>query len=162
MMHAAHLDPQLPKPALYAALARELESLIAGERDLIANLANAAALLHHSLPEVNWTGFYLWKAGELVVGPFQGRPACVRIGLGQGVCGTAAMQRRSIVVPNVHEFSGHIACDAASNAEIVVPLLPGERLLGVLDVDSPTFGRFDEQDRLGLERFAAVLLEHVA
>jgi GAF domain-containing protein len=132
--------------------------LIAGERDWIANLANSAALLYHSLPDLNWAGFYLLKEGELVVGPFQGKPACVRIALGKGVCGTAAERRTTQLVRDVHEFPGHIACDAASNSEIVVPMIRNGELLGVLDLDSPKLARFDEQDREGLERFVATLL----
>jgi GAF domain-containing protein len=157
-MQTAIIDTSLNKPELYEAIARELGSLIAGEPDYIANLANASALLFHSLPDLNWAGFYLLKEGELVVGPFQGQPACVRIAMGKGVCGASAERRASIVVPDVHAFPGHIACDSASNSEIVVPMIRGNELLGVLDIDSPKFGRFDEQDRAGLEKFVAVLL----
>ncbi len=139
----------------YVELDQQLRALLAGERDLVANAANTAALLWHALPGLNWAGFYLEKGGELVLGPFQGKPACVRIALGRGVCGTAAATRRSVVVPDVHAFPGHIACDAASNSEIVVPLLRGAVLLGVLDLDSPHPARFDELDREGLERIAA-------
>ncbi len=139
-------------------LARTLAVLLDGERDWIANLANTAALLFAELADVNWAGFYLLKDGELVLGPFQGKPACVRIALGKGVCGTAAVRRESIVVPNVHDFDGHIACDSASNSELVVPLLRGDELLGVLDLDSPQFARFDEQDRSGLEMIAGILI----
>jgi L-methionine (R)-S-oxide reductase len=148
------------KPALYRELNRQLRSLIDNEPDRIANLANASALLFSSLPRLNWAGFYLLKQGELVVGPFQGKPACVRIAIGKGVCGTAALQRRTIIVPDVHAFPGHIACDTASASEIVVPIIstPGE-LLGVLDLDSPDRARFDEQDREGLQQFVAVLLQ---
>ena len=157
-MHDSHIDITLPKPALYEQLVGELSGLIAGERDFIANLANSAALLYHCLPDLNWAGFYLLKDDELVVGPFQGKPACVRIALGKGVCGTAAERRTTQVVRDVHEFPGHIACDAASNSEIVVPLIRNGELLGVLDLDSPKLARFDEQDRAGLERFVATLL----
>ncbi len=157
-MEASSIDRTAPKPQLYDALTSELEALIHGEPDFIANLANAAALLFHSLPDLNWAGFYLLKEGELVVGPFQGKPACVRIPLSKGVCGAAATQRRAIIVPNVHAFAGHIACDSASNAEIVIPMLRGDELIGVLDVDSPTFSRFDEADQVGLERFVEALL----
>ncbi len=146
------------KPKDYARLVQELNGLLAGERDLIANAANTAALLFEALPQVNWAGFYLLKDGELVVGPFQGRPACVRIALGRGVCGTAAAERRTLLVPDVHEFPGHIACDAASRSEIVVPLLRGTRLLGVLDIDSPQPARFDADDARGLEAVAAAFL----
>lgn len=141
----------------YARLATDLEALLAGESDLIANAANTAALLFDALPAINWAGFYFLRGGELVVGPFQGKPACVRIALGRGVCGTAAARRETIVVPDVHAFPGHIACDSASRSEIVVPLI-GERLLGVLDIDSPDPGRFDDADARGLERLAAVFL----
>lgn len=157
-MHQSHIDATQPKPALYRELVNELSALIAGERDLIANLANASALLYQSLPDLNWAGFYLFKQGELVVGPFQGKPACVRIALGKGVCGTAAERRETVVVRDVHEFPGHIACDAASNSEIVVPMVKHGELIGVLDLDSPTRARFDELDRDGLEKFVAALL----
>ena len=143
----------------YAELLAALDGLLHDERDALANLANASALLHAQLADLNWAGFYLWRGGELVVGPFQGKPACVRIAPGRGVCGTAAERRATIVVPNVHDFPGHIACDAASNAEIVVPMLAGERLLGVLDLDSPTTNRFDADDAVGLERFVTQLLD---
>jgi L-methionine (R)-S-oxide reductase len=148
----------MSKERQYAQIARTLAVLLAGERDWIANLANTAALLFQELPAVNWAGFYLLRDGELVLGPFQGKPACGRIALGKGVCGTAAVRRESIVVVNVHDFDGHIACDTASNSELVVPLLQGDELLGVLDIDSPQFARFDEQDRSGLEMIAGILL----
>ena len=157
-MHESHIDAAQPKPALYNELQRELGALIAGEPDFIANLANSAALLYHSLPGLNWAGFYLLKQGELVVGPFQGKPACVRIALGKGVCGTAAAERKTQLVRDVHEFPGHIACDAASNSEIVVPMIRNGELLGVLDLDSPSVARFDQDDRVGLEKFVATLL----
>jgi GAF domain-containing protein len=156
-MHESHIDSTQPKPVLYRELAGELSALIAGERDFIANLANASALLYHSLPDLNWAGFYLLKQGELVVGPFQGKPACVRIAIGKGVCGTAAERRETVIVRDVHEFPGHIACDAASNSEIVVPMVKSGELIGVLDLDSPKLARFDEQDRDGLEMFVAAL-----
>jgi L-methionine (R)-S-oxide reductase len=146
------------KRADYARLAQELSSLLAGERDLIANAANTAALVYEALPEVNWAGFYFLKAGELVVGPFQGKPACVRIALGRGVCGTAAAERRTLVVPDVHAFPGHIACDAASRSEIVIPLLTGATLLGVLDIDSPRSARFDAADAAGLGEIARLFV----
>jgi L-methionine (R)-S-oxide reductase len=146
------------KPADYAALARELQSLLADEIDLIANAANATSLIYHALPDLNWCGVYLFKEGELIVGPFQGKPACVRIALGKGVCGTAAQARKTIVVPDVHAFPGHIACDAASRSEIVVPLITRGELLGVLDLDSPQLARFDDEDRRGLEQLAAVFV----
>jgi GAF domain-containing protein len=157
-MHASHLDRSLPKPQLYTALCNELKALIADETDWIANLANASALLFDSLREVNWSGFYLLKGTELVVGPFQGKPACVRIAVGRGVCGTAAQQRTSIVVQDVNQFSGHIACDSASNSEIVIPMIKNDQLIGVLDIDSPITNRFDDEDRQGLEAVVEVLL----
>ena len=147
------------KAELYSHLARQLRSLLEGEHDLIANAANCAALLYHSLPDVNWVGFYLYKESELVLGPFQGNPACVRIALGKGVCGTAAELKQTLVVENVHEFPGHIACDSASNSEIVVPLINEDRLLGVLDLDSPSLGRFDEEDAQGLNQMAQTFIE---
>jgi L-methionine (R)-S-oxide reductase len=146
------------KGETYAELAAQLRALVEGEEDFIANAANFSALLFHTLPDLNWAGFYLLKGGELVLGPFQGKPACVRIPLGSGVCGTAAASRRTVVVPNVHEFPGHIACDTASNSEVVVPLLKGGELLGVLDLDSPALGRFDREDAEGLEGLVRVFL----
>jgi L-methionine (R)-S-oxide reductase len=146
----------------YASLADELSGLLAGEQDLVANAANTAALLFDALPDINWAGFYFLRAregdSELVVGPFQGKPACVRIPLGKGVCGTSAATRKTIVVRDVHEFPGHIACDAASQSEIVVPLIKGDTLLGVLDIDSPLLARFDDADRRGIERLAAIFV----
>ena len=147
------------KPELYSTLAEQLRSLLAGERDFIANAANFSALLYHSLPDVNWAGLYLLKNGELVLGPFQGQPACVRIEIGKGVCGTAAQQRQTVLVDNVHEFPGHIACDSASNSEIVVPIVKEEELIGVLDIDSPLFGRFDDEDALGLNELVKIFVE---
>src|SRR5216683_4518704 len=143
------------KRDLYDQLAAQLSSLLAGERDLIANAANFSSLIFHSLPDLNWAGFYFAKDDELVLGPFQGKPACVRIRIGQGVCGTAAARRATTIVPNVHEFPGHIACDSASNSEIVVPLIKNDELIGVLDLDSPVLARFDEADAAGLEELAA-------
>lgn len=141
----------------HAALAGHLLALISGERDWLANLANAAAAIHSHLAELNWAGFYLWRDGQLILGPFIGRPACVRIARGRGVCGAAAARRQTVVVPDVHTFPGHIACDAASNSEIVIPLLTGQRLLGVLDLDSPRPGRFTTADQDLLEPVAAIL-----
>ena len=143
-------------PALYSALYESAAALFHGERNAIANAANLSALLWHSLPDLNWAGFYFWSGRDLVLGPFQGKVACVRIGLGRGVCGRAALERKTQIVADVHQFPGHIACDAASNAEIVVPLLHGERLLGVLDLDSPRYGRFDASDAAGLEALAVL------
>jgi L-methionine (R)-S-oxide reductase len=144
---------------LYANLALQLRSLLEDERDFIANAANFTSLLYHSLPDLNWAGFYLYKDGELVLGPFQGKPACVRIAMGKGVCGTAAQQRQTILVDNVHEFPGHIACDSASNSEIVIPLVKHEQLLGVLDLDSPSFARFDDEDAKGLNELAEIFID---
>jgi len=157
-MHELNIDSQQPKPALYADVVAQTRALLEGERDAIANFANTTSLLYHSLPDLNWVGFYLLKDGELVVGPFQGKPACVRIPLGKGVCGTAAARRATVIVKNVHEFDGHIACDSASNSEIVVPLLRGNELLGVLDLDSPKFERFDAEDQAGLEKIVAEVI----
>ena len=149
------------KATRYDEVAAELDALLAGEADGVANAANAAAAIYHSLDRLNWAGFYFLRGDELVLGPFQGRPACVRIALGKGVCGTAAAERRSIVVPDVEAFPGHIACDAASRSELVVPLLDAGRLLGVLDLDSPVVGRFDDADRAGCEALAAVVVRHL-
>ena len=147
------------KTELYASLAAQLRGLLADERNLIANAANFSSLVHHALPDVNWTGFYFRHGNELVLGPFQGKPACVRIEIGKGVCGLSALQCDTIIVPNVHEFPGHIACDAASNSEIVVPVFDGEKILGVLDLDSPQIGRFDEQDAEGLNELVTIFVE---
>ena len=145
------------KNTLYPEIHRALQAVLTGESDRIANLGNAAALLFWSLPAVNWAGFYLLKERELVLGPFQGKIACIRIKLGQGVCGSAAEQRQTLVVPNVHKFPGHIACDSASNSEIVVPIIKNETLIGVLDIDSPEFARFDDNDKTGLQEFVQIL-----
>ena len=147
------------KAERYAQLQSQLRSLLASERDFIANAANLASLLYHSLPDLNWAGFYLIKGDELVLGPFQGKPACVRIAMGKGVCGMAAAQRQTILVANVHDFPGHIACDSASNSEIVVPLVSDEQLLGVLDLDSPSFDRFDDEDAKGLNELAEIFID---
>ena len=159
-LKAAPTSKNNVKPKLYASLVVQLLSLLKGEHDFIANAANFSALLFSSLPNVNWAGFYFLKDDELVLGPFQGNPACVRIPMGKGVCGVAAQQCETIIVPNVHEFPGHIACDVASNSEIVVPLFDGERLLGVLDLESPTIGRFDDQDAEGLNELVTVFVAH--
>jgi GAF domain-containing protein len=142
----------------YRELAEQLASLFEDETDGLANAANMSALLWEALPELNWCGFYFCRASELVLGPFQGKVACVRIALGRGVCGTAAEERKTVVVPDVHAFPGHIACDSASRSEIVVPLLSARALLGVLDLDSPRAGRFDAEDAAGLEAAVALLL----
>jgi L-methionine (R)-S-oxide reductase len=151
----------MAKTDLYEKLAAQLSSLLAGERDLIANAANFSSLIFHSLPDLNWAGFYFEKDGELVLGPFQGQPACVRIKIGQGVCGAGAAKCETVIVPNVHEFPGHIACDSASNSEIVVPLFKASRLIGVLDLDSPVLLRFDQEDARGLESLVSILLASV-
>ncbi len=146
------------KGELYGSLAEQLASLLEGERDFIANAANMSALLYHSLSLLNWAGFYFHKEGELVLGPFQGQPACVRIPVGKGVCGTAAEQRATVIVGDVHQFPGYIACDSASNSEIVVPLIMDGALLGVIDLDSPAFARFDEEDARGLNELVQIFL----
>jgi len=149
------------KRDLYEQLASQLSSLLAGERDLIANASNFSALIFYSLPDLNWAGFYFVKDDELVLGPFQGRPACVRIRVGQGVCGAGAAKCETVIVPNVHEFPGHITCDSASNSEIVIPLMKDSRLIGVLDLDSPVLSRFDQEDAAGLEQLVRILLSSV-
>ena len=146
-------DERLADP--YPDLLRQVDGLLNGERDPWANSANAAALVWALLPDLNWAGFYFLRGAQLVVGPFQGRVACVRIELGQGVCGAAALRRETLIVPDVHAFPGHIACDATSNSEIVVPLLVADRLVGVLDLDSPSYDRFGPRDAGALETLAA-------
>ncbi|WP_088005527.1 GAF domain-containing protein [Indiicoccus explosivorum] len=145
----------------YGLLAKQLDALLEGETNRIANYSNASALLNQFLETTNWVGFYLMEDGELVLGPFQGLPACVRIPVGKGVCGTAAAEQKTVVVEDVHAFPGHIACDAASQSEIVVPLVKNGEVIGVLDIDSPVKNRFSEDDRAGIEQFAEVLLKHV-
>ena len=152
------INQQRSKSERYRDLAASLESLLAGETDALANLANASALLAEALDRINWCGFYLLRGGELVLGPFQGKPACVRIPVGKGVCGTAAAGKRTLVVPDVNAFPGHIACDAASASEIVVPIVEDGTLRGVLDVDSPELARFDAEDAEGLELFVRTLV----
>jgi len=158
-----HTLAELPtdKTAAYAELASNLRALLEGEHDLIANTANMAALLFWSLSDLNWAGFYLMEAerGDLLLGPFQGKPACVRIPVGRGVCGTAAARRETVVVADVHAFPGHIACDSASNSEIVLPIVRNGTLLGVLDLDSPLHSRFDDVDARGLEALVRILVE---
>jgi len=158
-MHTIKSDPTLPKAAVYREIGVQLSGLFSDERNGLANAANMCALLYQMLPDVNWVGFYFMQGGELVLGPFQGKVACVRIPLGRGVCGTAAARREILVVPDVNEFPGHIACDAASRSEIVVPLVQAGRLLGVLDLDSPNLSRFDHEDRDGLQAAANLLLQ---
>ncbi|GLX88332.1 GAF domain-containing protein [Pseudomonas weihenstephanensis] len=142
----------------YALLKAQLESLLADERDFIANAAQFSAFLYHQLDDLNWAGFYLNRNDELVLGPFQGQIACVRIPFGRGVCGAAAATRETQRVEDVHAFAGHIACDSASNSELVVPLIKDGRLIGVLDLDSPSIGRFSAQDQQGIEALAAIFL----
>ena len=155
-------DPAQPKAELYRELVEAARALTQGESDAVANMANLAALVWQFVPALNWAGFYRVIAGELVLGPFIGKPACIRIAFGQGVCGAAAASGATQLVPDVHQFPGHIACDTASSSEIVVPLLRASELLGVLDIDSPLLERFDEEDRAGLEQLVAILMERVA
>ena len=150
------------KTEQYSQLADQARGLLHGERDRIANAANLAALVFHSLPELNWVGFYFWDGHELVVGPFQGQPACVRIALGRGVCGTAAATRQTQRVADVEFFPGHIPCDSASRSELVVPLFRGETLIGVFDFDSPIPDRFDAEDQRGLEMLAQIFVDTLA
>lgn len=149
------------KAELYRDLASALDALTAGEPDAIANMANAAALIWEYLPDLNWAGFYRLVEGELVLGPFQGKAACIRIPLGKGVCGTAAASREMQLVEDVFAFPGHIACDAASRSELVVPIVRGDTLIGVLDLDAPHPGRFDAEDAAGCEALVAVLAERL-
>ncbi|MPM50250.1 Free methionine-R-sulfoxide reductase [bioreactor metagenome] len=149
------------KEELYEYMNMSLEGLISEEPDWLANLSNAAALLWMLMDDINWAGFYVYKNGELVLGPFQGKPACTHIQIGKGVCGTAAEQRKTQLVKNVHEFPGHIACDSQSNSEIVIPLLIENKIVGVLDIDSPKLGRFDQTDKEYLEQFAEIVERYV-
>lgn len=146
------------KEDIYKEIVPQIESLIRDETDLVANLANTASVLKLAFNAISWVGFYLNKAGELVLGPFQGKPACVRILIGRGVCGTSASQRKTLIVPNVLEFPGHIFCDPDSKSEVVVPIIKNNQILGVLDVDSANFGSFDETDKQYLEKIVALLL----
>lgn len=162
MFTAPQADASQTKAELYQSLEAQLGGLLAGESDIIANLANTAALLFHSLPDLNWAGFYLLKGEELVLGPFQGRPACVRIPLGRGVCGTAAKEQTTLRVADVEAFPGHIACDSASRSELVVPLIKSDgALLGVLDMDSPIPDRFNHDDEAGAQKLVAILLQQL-
>jgi len=145
----------------YNTLAKQLDALLTGESDRIANLSNASALLNQFLPNINWVGFYILQGEQLVLGPFQGLPACVRIPIGRGVCGTAVSKEETMVVKEVHDFPGHIACDAASQSEIVIPLKKEGEIIGVLDIDSPIVNRFSKEDQEGLELFAETLLSHL-
>ncbi|TWT08895.1 GAF domain-containing protein [Planomicrobium sp. CPCC 101079] len=145
----------------YNLLGKQLDALLTGESNQTANLSNASALLNQFLERINWVGFYLMENGELVLGPFQGLPACVRIKIGKGVCGTAVAEKKTMLIDNVHEFPGHIACDAASQSEIVIPLIKDGEVIGVLDIDSPELSRFSKEDQEGLEHFTEVLLKHL-
>lgn len=147
------------KSSLYRELLVQTKGLLHDEHDLVANAANFSALLYHSLPDLNWVGFYFMKDGELLVGPFQGKPACVHIALGKGVCGTSAQQRETLLVPDVNKFPGHIFCDGDSLSEMVVPLIKDGTLLGVLDMDSPKLARFDQDDKQGVEALAQAFLQ---
>ena len=147
----------IDKPMFYMDLAHSLRNLLGEERDPIANMANMASLLYFSLPSINWSGFYLFDSQELVLGPFHGKPACVRIQMGKGVCGTSAIKRETLMIENVHEFPGHIACDADSKSEIVIPMINDDIIIGVLDIDSPIFARFDEDDKNGLQQLLEIL-----
>lgn len=152
----------MEKQSFYRSLAKQAEALIADEKNQVANLANISAILNLSLERINWVGFYMLDDNEqLVLGPFQGKPACIRIDLGKGVCGTAADTATTQLVEDVHQFEGHIACDAASNSEIVVPLMQGDKVIGVLDIDSPEIGRFDNEDKVGLEHFVKVIEQYL-
>ncbi|MGB5946386.1 GAF domain-containing protein [Paenisporosarcina sp.] len=145
----------------YEMLAKQLDALLTGEKNVMANLSNASALLNQFFDRINWVGFYMMDDNELVLGPFQGLPACIRIPIGRGVCGTTVAQKETIIVPDVHAFPGHIACDAASQSEIVVPLLKNGEVIGVLDIDSPEKNRFQENDQQGLEHFVSILMKHI-
>jgi L-methionine (R)-S-oxide reductase len=154
-------SPDPNKIALYSELSAQVDGLLSGEVGAVANLANTAAAIYHTLPSVNWAGFYFARGADLVLGPFQGKPACGRIPFGRGVCGIAAVRRESILVPDVHAFLGHIACDVASRSELVVPLTRDQILIGVLDLDSPLQGRFDARDQAGCEALVQVVLSHL-
>jgi L-methionine (R)-S-oxide reductase len=158
MQVSSQPDPSQAKAAFYQDLCEKLGNLLGMETDFVANAANAAALLFHSLPDVNWAGFYVFRDGELILGPFQGKPACVHIPMGKGVCGASALSQETVIVPDVDRFKGHIACDVTSKSEIAVPLLNWGRLIAILDVDSASLERFDEDDQEGLEAFASVFV----
>lgn len=160
-MYAFAADPALPKPELYRELLASADALTSGEPDAVANMANLAALIRELVPELNWAGFYRLIGEELVLGPFSGKPACIRIPLGQGVCGTAAARRASQLVADVHAFPGHIACDAASRSELVVPVMRGGAVIAVIDLDSPLPGRFDGEDQAGIEALAALIADRI-
>jgi GAF domain-containing protein len=145
------------KPQLYAQLVQQIEAIVAEEKDLIANMANISAILYWALENVNWAGFYILKQGQLVLGPFHGQPACIRIPIGKGVCGTAVSENNIQLIEDVHQFSGHIACDAASNSEIVLPVRKDNQVIAVLDIDSPNIARFDHEDKAGLSQIVEIL-----
>ncbi|MEN2769158.1 GAF domain-containing protein [Ornithinibacillus xuwenensis] len=145
----------------YELVIKQLSALLDGETDKVANLANASSLLNQFLDDINWVGFYLWKEDQLVLGPFQGLPACIRIPNGKGVCGTAVKERKTLRIEDVDQFPGHIACDSASKSEIVVPIIKDDQIMGVLDIDSPSLNRFDETDQLYLEKFVEALTKHL-
>ncbi|MBN2425774.1 MAG: GAF domain-containing protein [Calditrichaceae bacterium] len=154
------VEPEIiSKQIIYDLLLRQTEKLLDSELDIIANMANFSALIYDSLADINWAGFYRLVGDKLILGPFQGKPACVRISLGRGVCGTAAQNKKAIIAKNVNEFPGHITCDPASRSEIVIPLIKENKLIGVLDIDSPKLARFDQEDQKGLEALIKVLLE---
>jgi L-methionine (R)-S-oxide reductase len=162
-MFEARIADGVGKTEFYRELAAQLTALVEGECDAVANAANTSALLFQLMPDLNWAGFYfLRESRELVLGPFQGKPACIRIPVGKGVCGTAVERRHSMRIEDVHAFPGHIACDAASRSELVVPLIRDGRILGVLDLDSPVPGRFDAEDQAGLERVAAIYVASIS
>ena len=160
-MYAFSADPALPKPELYRELLSAADALTAGESDAVANMANLAALIRELVPDLNWAGFYRLFGDELVLGPFSGKPACIRIPLGQGVCGTAAAERTSQRVADVHAFPGHIACDADSRSELVVPVLRDGEVVAVIDLDSPLAGRFDAEDQAAIEAFAELVASRI-
>lgn len=159
MFEAKPLPSSTSKPEFYASLAEQLAALLHGEPDEIANAANMSALLYDLMPDLNWAGFYFMRGSELVLGPFQGKPACVRIAVGRGVCGTAVERKASVLVPDVNAFPGHIACDSASRSELVVPLIKDGVVIGVLDLDSPSPNRFDEADREGCEKLVRIYID---
>jgi len=153
------MNDQVPKAAAYEQLSQSLQALIRGQSDFLANISNFAALLFNTLPDLNWAGFYLLRGTDLVLGPFQGKPACACIAIGDGVCGTAALQRAAVIVPDVHAFPGHIVCDEASQSEMVLPVFKDRRLVGVLDLDSPIAGRFSELDRDHIQQLLQILMD---
>ena len=160
-MYDFKADPNQPKPELYRELVDAARAIVQGEPDAVANMANLSALIWQFLPQLNWAGFYRMVDGELVVGPFQGKAACIRIPLGQGVCGTAAASGETQLVPDVHAFPGHIACDAASASELVVPVKRDGKVIAVIDLDSPVLNRFDADDAVGIEALAAAIAESI-